>query len=139
MKVFNAKAAAEEYMSTHSLTYSTPDSILTKFAYWLADVVEMDCNLSEEQCKNEDGMHPKHKVPRVMLFIEERDQPYRLSIEEDVFKPTGAITSYFGVKDKIIDEKADTIKEDVKYCHECGSKLSVDAKFCYNCGAKQID
>ncbi|RMF30919.1 MAG: zinc ribbon domain-containing protein [Candidatus Nitrosothermus koennekii] len=137
MKVFNSKAATEEYMSTHSLTYSTPDTILRKFAHWLGEIVEMDCKLDAEKCPNEDGMHPKHKVPRLMLFIEERDVPYEEKIDEE-FKPTGAITSYFGagmeLKKEVKEEKATK-----KYCHECGMELSLTAKFCANCGAKQID
>ena len=29
--------ATEEYMSTHSLTFSTPEMTLKKFALWLGD------------------------------------------------------------------------------------------------------
>ncbi|MEM4323514.1 MAG: zinc ribbon domain-containing protein [Candidatus Nitrosocaldaceae archaeon] len=126
MKVFNSKAAIEEYTSTHSLTYSTPDTILRKFGSWLGETIEIDCKLDASKCQNEDNMHPKHKVPRLMLFIEERDAPYKIESEE-IFKPTGAITSYFDAVKKI--EK--------KYCHECGNELSYDARFCAECGARQ--
>ena len=129
MKIFNSKAATEEYMSMFSLTYTTPEAILKKFATWLGEIVDMECKL--DNCPNEDGLHPKHKVPRLMLFIEERDAPY-IESNEDEFKPTGAITSYFG-------EGMELKKEMARYCHECGSELSRDAKFCANCGSEQID
>jgi hypothetical protein len=35
MKIFNGRAATEEYMSTHTLTFSTPEMTLKKFALWL--------------------------------------------------------------------------------------------------------
>lgn len=128
MKVFNSKNAAEEYMSMHSLAYSTPDTILKKFAAWLGEYVEIECKLDPEKCPNEDGKHPRHKIPRVMLFIEERDKPYTLENEE-VFKPSGVIASYFNIN-------FDTTRT-VKYCSECGNELSLDAKFCSNCGKEQ--
>jgi hypothetical protein len=40
-KVFNGRAATEEYMSTHSLTFSTPDMTLRKFAIWLGDQMNL--------------------------------------------------------------------------------------------------
>ncbi len=125
MKVFNSKDATEEYMSMHSLTYSTPDMILRKFAAWLGELVDMECKLSAEECPNEDGLHPRHRVPRLMLYIEDRDIPYTLQTEEE-FKPTGAITSYFS-----------NIKSaEKRYCHECGNELSSEFKFCANCGTR---
>lgn len=137
MKVFNSKAATEEYMSMFSLTYTTPEAILKKFAIWLGEIVEMECKL--DKCPNEDGMHPKHKVPRVLTFIEERNLPYRERVDEE-FKPTGAISSYFGegieLRSISKDIEIDTSK---KYCHECGSELSTSARFCANCGTKQIN
>lgn len=124
MKVFNSKAAVEEYMSMHSLAYSTPDTIIKKFGFWLGEMVEIDCKLDADRCPNDDKMHPRHKVPRLMLFIEERDEPYK--VESEGFKPTGAIASYF-----------EAVKIEKRYCHECGNELSYDARFCAECGAKQ--
>ena len=58
MKVFDGKSAAEEYMSTHTLTFSTPEMTLKKFAVWLAEIVE---NNGEE-------------VPRIILYLQTRDK-----------------------------------------------------------------
>ena len=41
MEIFNGRAATEEYMSTHSLTFSTPEMTLKKFALWLGDQVNV--------------------------------------------------------------------------------------------------
>ena len=40
MKVFDGKSAVEEYMSTHTLNFSTPEMTLRKFAVWLSEIVE---------------------------------------------------------------------------------------------------
>jgi hypothetical protein len=58
MKVFDGKSAAEEYMSTHTLTFSTPEMTLKKFAVWLSEIVE---NNGEE-------------VPRIILYLQTRDK-----------------------------------------------------------------
>ena len=47
MKVFNGKEAAEQYMSSHTLTFSTPDLTLKRFSFWLGDIVP-DPNNKEE-------------------------------------------------------------------------------------------
>lgn len=39
MKVFNGRSATEEYMSTHTLTFSTPEMTLKKFVIWLGEQV----------------------------------------------------------------------------------------------------
>ena len=39
MKVFNGKKAAEDYMSAHTLAFSTPELTLTRFAFWLGDII----------------------------------------------------------------------------------------------------
>ncbi|MEM4400475.1 MAG: hypothetical protein QW776_04925, partial [Candidatus Nitrosocaldus sp.] len=72
MKVFNAKNAAEDYMSLHTLTYSTPEMTLLKFARWLGEMVEVECKMDAVKCPNDDGLHPKHRMPRLMLYMEER-------------------------------------------------------------------
>ena len=60
MKVFNSKEAAEQYMSSHTLTFSTPDLTLKRFSFWLGDIVP-DPNNKEET------------MPRLMNYIEEKD------------------------------------------------------------------
>ena len=59
MKVFNSKEAAEQYMSSHTLTFSTPDLTLKRFAFWLGDIVPDPDNKEET-------------IPRLMNYIEER-------------------------------------------------------------------
>ena len=39
MKTLDARSATDEYMSTHSLTFSTPDLILKEFVIWLCEQV----------------------------------------------------------------------------------------------------
>ena len=39
MKVFDGKKAAVDYMSAHTLTFSTPDLTLKRFAFWLGDMI----------------------------------------------------------------------------------------------------
>jgi hypothetical protein len=58
MKVFNGRAAAEEYMSTHTLTFSSPEMILKKFVLWLGEQV------------NSPGS--KEQTPRLILYIEDK-------------------------------------------------------------------
>ena len=58
MKVFDGRAATEEYMSTHSLTFSTPEMTLKKFVFWLSEIVE----------------HNGEEVPRLILFLQTRKE-----------------------------------------------------------------
>ena len=39
MKVFNGKQAANDYMSAHTLAFSTPELTLMRFSFWLGDMV----------------------------------------------------------------------------------------------------
>lgn len=143
MKVFNGRTAAEQYMSTHTLTYSTPENTLKKFAYWLGELINVECSLESDQCPNEDGLHPRHRVPRLMAFIENKDIPYTPTEEEDEssFKPSGAVSTFYNVK-KLHPEMEEPAqqKEGVdseKYCLECGTKINESTKFCPQCGTKQ--
>ncbi len=144
MKVFNAKSAAEDYMSLHTLTYSTPEMTLLKFAKWLGEIVEVECKIDAEKCNNEDGLHPKHRMPRLMLYMEEREEEYRFDVSEE-FLPTGAVTTLFAkVKEHIRSgEKGEGTKrsgdesKDFKFCIACGARLDMDASFCIECGAEQ--
>lgn len=138
MKVFNGRSATEEYMSTHSLTFSTPEMTLKKFVIWLG-----------EQIKNPGT---KEQVPRLMLYIEEKgsDKGKKYSDlmpdTDDTFKPSGAVTEmYSGTASYQTNQMASAkmnreILEpntDTKFCIECGFKIKVNSKFCRNCGAQQ--
>lgn len=140
MKVFDGKSAAEEYMSTHTLTFSTPEMTLKKFAVWLAEIVE---NNGEE-------------VPRIILYLQTRDkeneeqsQSDEISINkpinfsdllpdiDETFKPTGAITDMFNKTESSFSKNIEySTKPESKFCIECGNKLRTDSKFCTKCGAK---
>ncbi len=140
MKVFDGKSAAEEYMSTHTLTFSTPEMTLKKFAVWLAEIVE---NNGEE-------------VPRIILYLQTRDkeneeqsQSDEISINkpinfsdllpdiDETFKPTGAISDMFNKTESSFSKNIEySTKPESKFCIECGNKLRTDSKFCTKCGAK---
>ena len=141
MKVFDGRSAAEEYMSTHSLTFSTPDMTLKKFAVWLAEIVE---NNGEE-------------VPRITLYLqtrdienEERSQSDETSINQrinfsdllpdidETFKPTGAVTDMFNRTESSFSKNIEySTTPESKFCIECGNNLRADSKFCIKCGNKQ--
>ncbi len=136
MKVFDAKSAAEEYMSTHTLTFSTPEMTLKKFAVWLAEIVE---NNGEE-------------VSRIILYLQTRDKENEEQSQSDekpinfsdllpdideTFKPTGAITDMFNKTESSFSKNIEySTKPESKFCIECGNKLRTDSKFCTKCGAK---
>lgn len=135
MKVFNGRAATEEYMSTHSLTFSTPEMTLKKFVFWLGDQVDSPEN--------------KEQVPRLMLYIEEKTSHARAKMHSDLmpdiddrFRPSGAVTDIYGsIAPPEKDSQTTAAKEepnlDVKFCLECGCKLKSDTKFCRICGTRQ--
>ena len=39
METFDGKKAAQDYMSKHTLAFSTPELTLMRFAFWLGDSV----------------------------------------------------------------------------------------------------
>jgi hypothetical protein len=132
MKVFNGRAATDEYMSTHSLTFSTPELTLKKFALWLGEQV--------------DDPTGKDNVPRLMLYIEDKgDRGTKKDSDlipdiNDTFKPSGAVTDMYSgmVSSSSSTTSGDiTLKPETKFCIECGSKLKSNSKFCIKCGAKQ--
>lgn len=136
MKVFDGKSAAEEYMSTHTLTFSTPEMTLKKFAVWLAEIVE---NNGEE-------------VSRIILYLQTRDKENEEQSQSDekpinfsdllpdideTFKPTGAITDMFNKTESSFSKNIEySTKPESKFCIECGNKLRTDSKFCTKCGVK---
>lgn len=135
-RVFNGRSATEEYMSTHTLTFSTPDMTLRKFAIWLGEQV----NLTD----GEQG-------PRLMLYIEDSGSKKERELMPDIddsFKPSGAVTDmYKGDESAAATEgmsppmlsKLDTMTVEVEtqFCISCGNKLKVNAKFCTKCGSIQ--
>ena len=140
MKVFDGRSAAEEYMSTHTLTFSTPEMTLKKFAVWLAEIVE---NNGEE-------------VPRIILYLQTRDKGNEEQSQSDeksinkpinfsdllpdvdeTFKPTGAITDMFNKTESSFSKNIEySTNPESKFCIECGNKLRADSKFCTKCGAR---
>jgi hypothetical protein len=135
-KLFNGRAATEEYMSTHTLTFSTPDMTLRKFAIWLGEQVNLP-----------DG----ERVPRLMIYLEEKSskkEPELMPDIDDSFKPSGAVTDmYKGVESVAPTEVISppqltpldrgTLEPETKFCISCGNKLKINAKFCTKCGSVQ--
>ena len=108
MEIFNGRAATDEYMSTHSLTFSTPEMTLKKFALWLGDQVNVP---------------GKNKtIPRLMTYINDV-----LPDTDDSFKPSGAVTDMF---------KDLTQVASANNCPNCNHALKIGSKFCPKCGSK---
>ena len=120
MKVFNGKAAAQDYMSNHTLTFSTPELTLLRFAFWLGDMVP-------------DPKNPGQQMPRLVAFVEEKDFAPVPIVDDDKFVPTGAVKTISGLYGSVTTETGSSSK----FCSECGVKLSLNAKFCTECGANQ--
>ena len=120
MKIFNGKAAAEDYMSNHTLTFSTPELTLLRFAFWLGDMIPEPKNSGEQ-------------MPRIMAFVEEKDFAPVPVIDDDKFVPTGAVKTMSGLYGSVKTETGSSSK----FCPECGGKLSSSAKFCTECGTNQ--
>src|SRR6476620_8554749 len=125
MKAFDGRSAVEEYMSTHTLGYSTPDLMLKEFVLWL--------------CEKVDDPNGKENIPRIMLYlkeVEERGKSGRNSSQTSLSKQVDIIT-----EPKIITDSnkqpPDIIQS--KFCIECGSKLNLRSKFCTKCGTEQVE
>lgn len=135
-KVFNGRTATDDYMSTHSLTFSTPEMTLRKFALWLG-----------EQVSAQGG---KEQVPRLMLYIQEKgakkDSEFAPDID-DTFKPTGAVTEMYSdvssapteqmSSPKLTPLDRETLEPEARFCISCGQKLKANARFCTKCGSQQ--
>ena len=143
MRVFNGRAATEDYMSTHSLTFSTPEMTLKKFALWLGEQIDSPNNKGQQ-------------IPRLIAYLQDKDKKkgsrdYVPDIS-DRFEPSGAVTDMF--KDFYSDANnrspqaltkpsSDLIKTEGnnnnndRFCIECGSKLRPASKFCTGCGTRQ--
>ena len=118
METFDGKKAAQEYMSKHTLAFSTPELTLMRFAFWLGDSVP-------------DPNDKDKAVPRMMTFMTEQDfEP--VVIDDDKYVPSGAVmsTATYG----------NAYKESGgggKFCSECGTGMSAGARFCPECGMTQ--
>jgi hypothetical protein len=150
MKVFNGRSATDEYMSTHSLTFSTPEMTLKKFAMWLGEQVHGPGD---------------SESPRLLSYIEDLKNDDDEGITrinpnvDDSFKPSGAVTDMYGLQKAPdrpnaeqpsppigIDSKGNLDGQRLerhagfaerKYCTECGNPIGIHAKFCTRCGNKQ--
>ena len=119
MEVFDGKEAAQDYMSKHTLAFSTPELTLMRFAFWLGDSVP--------DPKNEGG----EGIPRMMTYLTEQDfQP--VLIDDDKYEPSGAVKSSAFVGNAYSEKQTDG-----KFCSECGTTLSATVKFCPECGTTQ--
>ena len=118
MEVFDGKKAAQEYMSKHTLAFSTPELTLMRFAFWLGDSVP-------------DPKNEGKGIPRMMTFLTEQDfEP--VLIDDDKYEPSGAVKSSTTYGNAFQEQQIDG-----KFCSECGTSLSATAKFCPECGATQ--
>ena len=118
MEVFDGKKAAQEYMSKHTLAFSTPELTLMRFAFWLGDSVP-------------DPNNKEKGIPRMMTFLTEQDfEP--VLIDDEKYEPSGAVKS-----SAIVGNAYNEVKVDGKFCSECGTSLSTTAKFCPECGITQ--
>jgi hypothetical protein len=125
MKVFDGRSAVEQYMSTHSLGYSTPDLTLKEFVLWLCDKV--------------DDPNGKENIPRVMLYLKEKE---RAKSEMDLSQTSLSKLGNTIKEPKIITDsnKPPTdANTESKLCIECGSKLNLRSKFCTRCGTEQVE
>jgi len=119
MEIFDGKKAAQEYMSKHTLAFSTPELTLMRFAFWLGDTVP------DPKGANEKG------IPRMMTFMTDQDfEP--VVIDDEKYVPSGAVLSTATYGDPYKEKQ----KSD-KFCPECGHGLSATAKFCPECGTTQ--
>ena len=141
MKAFNGRAATEEYMSTHSLTFSTPEMTLKKFVFWLGELVS--------------NPKTKENVPRLLLYLEDSDSRSKatklsdlMPEIDDTFSPSGAVTDMYGQQEhssqmtngyipKHESLSGNARQAESKSCIQCGSGLKPNSKFCRSCGAKQ--
>ena len=121
MSKFDGRSAVEEYMSSHPLSYSTPDLILKEFVIWLCEEVDDPKGNSQE------------KIPRIMLYtkLEEKGGS---SYESTKDRPQSPQFNSSGATMKMSISKPES-----KFCIECGAKLKSNTKFCTKCGTKQED
>jgi hypothetical protein len=143
MRIFNGRAATEDYMSTHSLTFSSPEMTLKKFVLWLGEKVESPSD-------------KKQQIPRLITYLEDKNgrtsaSDYTPDIT-DRFEPSGAVTDMFGGTshsdiDTVVQQSSKTTptvstggsrtSTEDRLCIKCNSKIRPGSKFCVACGMKQ--
>jgi hypothetical protein len=108
-------------MSTHSLTFSTPEMTLKKFALWLGDQVNVPGKNKTE--------------PRLLTYIKDVSNQSGssdfLPDTDESFRPTGAVTDMFK------DTTEGTQVRSSANCHNCKYPLKTASKFCPKCGSRQ--
>ena len=126
MKAFDNRSAVEEYMSTHTLGYSTPDLTLKEFVLWLCDKV--------------DEPNGKENIPRIMLYLKEVEEERDKSGKDSSQTSISSLFNTIKEPSILIDsdkQPADT--QQSKFCIECGSKLNLRSMFCTKCGTEQVE
>ena len=112
MEVFDGKKAAQDYMSKHTLAFSTPELTLMRFSFWLGDSVP-------------DPKNEGKGIPRMMTYLTEQDfEP--VLIDDETYVPSGAVKSSASVG--IAYNK---VKSDGKFCFYCGTSLLMTDKICH--------
>ena len=123
MNKFDGRSAVKEYMSSHPLSYSTPDLILKEFVIWLCEQID-------------DPAEGKGKIPRIMLYTKLEEQA---STSYDNKKDSSQSPLSKSGKSGIPARETSANKPEGKFCIECGLKLNPNTKFCTRCGTKQED
>jgi ribosomal protein L40E len=124
MKGFNGRSAVEEYISTHPLSFSTPDLILKEFVIWLCELVDDPHGKSEE------------KIPRIILYTSGKEKRGIDSLGS-VSKSEKDQAQNNLFRSPATTMETSTNKPSSTFCIECGSKLNSNSKFCTKCGTKQ--
>jgi len=89
-----------------------------RFAFWLGDSVP-------------DPKNDGKGIPRMMTYLIEQDfEP--VLIDDETYVPSGAVKTSANVGNAFME-----VKQDGKFCSECGNTLSMTAKFCPECGTTQ--
>jgi zinc ribbon protein len=102
MKTLDVRSAIEEYMSTHSLTFSTPDLILKEFVIWL--------------CEQVSTRDEKEQIPRIMLYLRDNED----SRGNVISVPNRERDDNAEIKFCI--ECGSNLKTRSKFCTKCGTK-----------------
>jgi zinc-ribbon domain len=121
MNRFDGRSAVEEYVSSHPLSYSTPDLILKEFVVWLCEEID------------DPRVEGREKIPRIMLYTKSEERVHRSpDREKDSFQNPS-------FKSDSSTKETPTNMQEERFCTECGLKLNLNTKFCTRCGTKQGD
>lgn len=122
MKSFDGRSSVEEYTSTHSLGFSTPDLMLKEFVLWL--------------CEKVNDPNGKENIPRILLYLkgEANGKSIKDSSKASLPKMVNPTT-----EPKIFASNKPTGITESKFCIECGLKLNLRSKFCIRCGTEQVE